>query len=68
PALDDVGERQDKMQIQQSIVDPGAVIAEGFADIMPRDFADKMTVRELGMIVDLLAASAEQINTSEGQQ
>ncbi len=68
PALDDVGERQDKMQIQQSIVDPGAVIAEGFADIMPRDFADKMTVRELGMIVDLLAASVEQINTSEGQQ
>ncbi len=68
PALDDVGERQDKVQIQQSIVDPGAVIAEGFADIMPKDFADKMTVRELGMIVDLLAVSAEQINTSEGQQ
>ncbi len=68
PSLDDVGERQDSLQIQQSIIDPGAIIAEGFADIMPKDFADKMTVKELSMIVDLLVASAEQTQTSEGQQ
>lgn len=65
PRLDDIGARQDTLQIQQSIIDPSAVIAEGFADIMPKDFADKMTVKELSMIVDLLAASAEAVEASE---
>ncbi|MCK5916804.1 MAG: c-type cytochrome [Cocleimonas sp.] len=54
PSLDDIGSRLDPMQIQESIIDPAAVLAEGFADIMPKDFADKMTVKELKMIVDLL--------------
>lgn len=52
PSLEDVGERLDKQQIQQSIIEPGAVIAEGFSNIMPADFAERMTVKELNMIVD----------------
>lgn len=55
PTLDDVGTRLDRQQIQQSILDPAAVIAEGFGNIMPTDFAEKMTVNELNMIIDLLA-------------
>ncbi len=57
PVLDTVAERLDRQQIQQSIIDPAAVIAEGFVNMMPVDFAQKMTVSELNMIVELLAAS-----------
>jgi len=58
PALTDVGARLDAEQIRQSIVDPNAVIADGFDQgMMPQDFADKMTVRELRMIVQFLAGS-----------
>jgi mono/diheme cytochrome c family protein len=58
PSLVDVGARLDVEQIRQSILDPDAVIAEGFdKGMMPQDFADKMMVRELQMIVQLLAGS-----------
>jgi len=61
PVLDTVGARLNRQQIQQSIIDPGAVIAEGFTNMMPADFADKMTVRELSMIVELLASSGGDV-------
>lgn len=59
PSLEDVSSRLDNAQIRQSIIDPTAVLSEGFADIMPKDFADKMTVKELTMIVDLLAGGTK---------
>ena len=55
PGLVDVGGRLTVDQIRQSILDPNAVITEGFAAAMPTDFAEKMTVRELEMIVNTLA-------------
>ncbi len=56
PKLDDVGARFAPEQIRQSILDPNAEIAEGFsAGMMPADFAEKMTVKELQMIVQLMA-------------
>ncbi len=55
PGLGKVGVRLSSEQIRQSIIDPGAVIAEGFPPAMPPDFADKMTVKELEMIVKFLA-------------
>jgi mono/diheme cytochrome c family protein len=55
PALVDVGARLGVDEIRQSILDPNAVIAEGFPAAMPADFADKMTVKELEMIVKYLA-------------
>ncbi len=57
PELKAVGSRLSKEEIRQSIIDPAAVIAEGFPPIMPPDFADKMMVRELEMVVDFLYAS-----------
>ena len=57
PSLESIGVRLNATQIQQSIIDPAAVIAEGFPDIMPKDFADKMTVKELNMIVALLVGN-----------
>ena len=59
PSLDDVSTRLDTEQIRQSILDPAAVISEGFTDIMPKNFADQMTVKELSMIVNLLAGGAQ---------
>lgn len=55
PRLDDVGSRLDRGAIRESIIDPGAVISEGFTPgVMPADFAGKMTVKELQMMVDFL--------------
>lgn len=57
PVLTDAGARLSKQQIVESILEPDAVITEGFtAGIMPKDFADKMTVTELDLIVEFLAA------------
>lgn len=55
PGLVDVGARLDRDEIRLSILDPNAVIAEGFPAAMPTDFAERMTVKELEMIVDFLA-------------
>ncbi len=56
PPLDDVGARLTVDQIRQSILDPDTAVAEGFAPgIMPGDFGERMTARELEMIVELLA-------------
>ena len=55
PNLTDVGTRLTAVEIRESIVAPNAVIAEGFAaNMMPADFADRMTVRELEMLVTFL--------------
>ncbi len=55
PDLNQVGDRMDHEQIRQSILEPNAVVAEGFfPGMMPADFAIKMTVNELQMIIDFL--------------
>ncbi|MBC8211401.1 MAG: c-type cytochrome [Gammaproteobacteria bacterium] len=59
PELNTIASRLDKAQIRQSILDPNAVIAEGFdAGMMPLDFARKMTISELDLVVNYLAAEA----------
>ncbi len=55
PGLVDVGARLSPEEIRQSILDPNAVIAEGFPPAMPPDFGMKMTVNELEMIIKYLA-------------
>jgi len=55
PNLTTAGGRLKPELIRQSIIDPGAVIAKGFPPIMPADFAERMTVRELELIVQFLA-------------
>ena len=56
PPLDDVGNRLTPAQIRESILQPDAQIAGGFTPgVMPQDFAERMTVKELEMIVKLLA-------------
>ena len=57
PDLNTIGSRSSREEIRESIINPSAVIAEGFPPIMPGDFADKMLVKELEMVVDFLAAA-----------
>jgi len=57
PELKTLGDRASREEIRQSIIDPSAVISEGFAPIMPGDFADKMMVKELEMLVDYLSSA-----------
>lgn len=55
PDLSGLGERMDAISIQQAIVDPNAVIAEGYeAGLMPADFSAKMSVKDLLMAIELL--------------
>jgi len=57
PDLNQVGDRLSPAELRQSIIEPNAVVAEGFhPGMMPVDFASKMTVSELQMIVDYLSA------------
>ncbi|MDM8560113.1 c-type cytochrome [Candidatus Parabeggiatoa sp. HSG14] len=58
PDLRTVANRLSVEEIRQSIVEPNAVIADGFPPIMPLDFAEKMKVKELDMIVQFLAKEA----------
>ena len=56
PELNLVGTRLDKDQLRKSILDPEADIAEGFdGGMMPADFAKKMTISELEMVVEYLS-------------
>lgn len=60
PDLSTVGSRLSVAEIRQSIINPNAVIAEGFAEgMMPQDFSQKMTVSELKMLVEFLANKNE---------
>ncbi len=57
PGLEQLGKRFTVDQIRQSIIDPDALIAEGFpAGVMPQDFAEQMMVKELEMLVAYLAS------------
>lgn len=57
PDLTGLSERMDSAGVHQAIADPNVVIAEGYAaGLMPTDFADKMTVTEMAMVVELLQA------------
>ncbi len=58
PSLEGVGKRLDVSTLRESIVNPGAAIAEGFPPgVMPTDFAERMTVSELDLLVSWLAQS-----------
>ena len=55
PPLTGIGQRLTSEEIRRSIVDPNAMVAEGFfPNVMPADFADRMTARELEMLVVFL--------------
>lgn len=63
PPLTGIGERLSAAEIRQSIVDPNAVIAEGFQpDLMLKDFGEKLSPEELDQLVSYLS---EEVSLSE---
>jgi disulfide bond formation protein DsbB len=56
PPLTHVGERLSAAEIRESIVDPNAVIAEGYQkDLMLKDFAETLSAEELDQLVSYLS-------------
>ena len=63
PNLDDVLQSEDPAFIRESIVDPGANVAEGFPDgTMPQTYGDDLSARELDALVAFLAQSTSTSN------
>jgi len=60
PELNTIAKRMSAEKIRQNIIDPDAQIAKGFVGgMMPQDFLEKMSARELEMIVKFLATKKE---------
>lgn len=58
PSFDGIGSRLSPDQIRQSILDPGAEVAEGydqFAGMMPATFGQQFTAAQLEAVVEFLA-------------
>lgn len=55
PDLTRVASRSGADEIRESIVDPGKQIAQGYPPMMPVDFADRMTAREMELLVAYLS-------------
>lgn len=70
PELNSMGAQASKAFIRESIINPAAIIAEGYPAIMPTDYAEKMTIRELDMMVDYLHTLAGDMsrNALPGQE
>jgi cytochrome c oxidase subunit 2 len=54
PVLDDVLKGKDAAFIEESIAKPGAEIAKGFQDIMPKTYGDSLSPDELDALVKYL--------------
>lgn len=55
PGLYGLGKRMSRAEVMEAIIDPNAVIADGYeADFMPTDFGETMHVSELTLLTDYL--------------
>src|SRR6476619_1981582 len=54
PDLDKVIPGQSAAEVKQSIVDPGAKIVPGYADVMPKNFGQLLSPQELNDLVNFL--------------
>ena len=56
PDISQIGGERDRAYLRQALLDPNAVIAEGFeADTMPDDLGEQMYVLELEILLDFLS-------------
>ncbi len=66
PELGGIGSRMSRALVMESIIDPNAVIADGYdADFMPADFGEQMQLTELLLLTDYLMALPEPAAVSE---
>lgn len=61
PDLDEALRGQDQAFIRESIVDPNAMIADGFdSGVMPQDFGERLSGEELDALVEYLEQSTNR--------
>ncbi len=61
PDLTNLVTDQDEDYVRQSITNPNAVIADGFvADIMPKNFGERLSDAEMDMLISYLTAASSQ--------
>lgn len=66
PTLYGIGSRMDRATVMEAIIDPNAVIADGYdADFMPDDFGAEMRGTELLLLTDYLLALPDTAPVSE---
>ncbi len=69
PELGGIGSRLSRALVMESIIDPNAVIADGYdADFMPADFGEQMQLTELLLLTDYLMALPEPAAVSEDDE
>ena len=54
PELNGIGSRRGEDYIRESIMDPRAVIVEGFIDTMPKNFSEMISPEEIDALVKYL--------------
>ena len=54
PDLSSVGEKSSPVEIIRSIIEPAVVLTPGYPPVMPPDYAEKLTVKELNDLVAYL--------------
>lgn len=58
PDLDTILKGMSAKEIEKAIVDPSAELTPGFSDVMPKDYGEALTDKELQELVDYLAEQA----------
>ncbi len=67
PLLGGIGNRMSRALVMEAIIDPNAVIADGFdADFMPDDFGESMQLSELIVLSTYLMALPEAAQVAAG--
>lgn len=71
PSLYGIGNRMSRATVMEAIIDPNAVIADGYdADFMPADFGEEMRGSELLLLTDYLMTlpDAAPVNEDDGDE
>jgi mono/diheme cytochrome c family protein len=58
PDLDEALADTSRAFIRESILEPGRRVEPGFADVMPKDYDQRLSARQLDQLVDFLVRTA----------
>jgi mono/diheme cytochrome c family protein len=68
PDLHNIGAQRSHDQLLADIIDPTAELAEGFPDVMPRDYSEQMSQEDLELMVNFLAGSTGEQDIQAAMQ
>ena len=67
PELDKSLEGKDEAYVREGIVEPGKELAEGFEDIMPKDYGDTLSKEEVDALVEVSRQGGREVSTTMGR-